>query len=691
MQHEEAFFVQSRRWLFLALLMALLCVPLSALAVPAYPGLMQIQDEATGETIEGCLHGDEFFSYRTDAKGRVIVTDEAGCLRYVIVSGSRYALGGYLIAENGSTAIGGTPVMAGDDQLENRLTALEKEIEAARPALFALENEGSYSPLTGHYEYDKQENDALYGKVTQYENYPTPSGYAKRGDSIPLLLICVEYDDVKCCFTEQQWSEKIFNETTGLPAFYKENSNGQFTYRKAKENGGTANDGVVTATLPITCPKYSSSTRSLTSGIYHGSDGRDYAITDTPTLFAYAVAAVEDKVNFASYDTNGDGRIDPTELAIMIALPGLNASVDAWDQADGNPGAWPHSSIIYSEWQNASGEAQYDILRVRVDGVEVYKYTMTVENAGAPATGIRFDDVYDYYTRKGTPLMTPVGTACHELGHDLGLADLYNTGYGSTRQNVNGMSLMGLGSWGYREGEMPGTTPVHIDPYGKMVLDFYDAQELEVNGRYSLEPASDSANYSILRIPTDDPMVYYLVENRQLSGFDSGLLYQVERALRYSKKDFTGGLVIWRIDEHVLEETWWENTVNNTEGKYGIMPLLFYDDPQLLAQKYPELFSSGLQSGVSPLFTGSEELRTSVGSPFLKFGMKPVTLTSGKYSITLDPGRMDASGTITAVVDGYIEPELPQTGDASRLTLWVCLLCASMGAALLLALWRKKA
>ena len=686
-----------KRWLLLPSLLVLLCVPLCALGVPAYPGLVQIQDAATGKTVEGYLRGDEFFSYRTDAKGRVIVTDEAGCLRYVIFSGSRYALGGYLIAENGDMAIGGTPVLAGDGKLESKLIALEKEIEANRPMLmsYALsdgdEDESSCSPIIGHYQYNKQENDALYGRLAQVATYPTSVDYAGRGDSIPLLLIRVNYDDVKCCFSEKQWSDTIFSEKTGIPAFYKENSNGQFTYRKAKETGGTANDGVVTAYLPITCPKYNSSTRCLTPGIYHGSDGKDYTISDTPMLFAYAVAAVEDKVDFVSYDKNGDGRIDPTELAIMIVLPGLNASVDGWDQADGNPGAWPHSSIIYSEWMDDSGEAQYDIFRVRVDGVEVYKYTMTVENVGAPSTGIKYADVYDYYTQKGTPLMTPVGTACHELGHDLGLADLYNTGSSSTKQNVDGMSLMSMGSWGYREGDIPGTTPAHIDPYGKMFLSFYDAQELEVNGRYKLAPAWDSASYSILRIPTADPEIYYLVENRQLGGFDDGLHYQAERFLGYTGKDFKGGLVIWRIDEHVLKETWWENTVNNTEGKYGIMPLLFYDDPQLLAQKYPELFSGGLQSGVSPLLTGSEELRTSVGSPFLKFGMKPVTLTSGKYSITLDPSKADTSGAVTAVVDGYIEPELPQTGDASRMALWVCLLCASMGAALLLALWRKRA
>ena len=685
------------KWIALIVLATVLCVPLGALAVPAFPGLLQIEDAATGETVDGYLCGDEFFSYRTDDRGRVIVTDAFGCLRYVIEDGSGYALGGYLIAANGDTAIGGTPVLAGDDRLESGLTALKKEIEASRPALFAAgSDDPTVSPLEGHYDYNNAaNNDALCGKVKAYPTYPTPEGYAKRqGDSIPLLLIRVNYSDVKCCFDETTWSTTIFDEKKGIPAFYQENSNGQFTYRRAKESGGIANDGVVTAELPITCPRYSSRTRCLTPGIYHAQDGsgRNYAVSDTPTLFAYAVAAVEDKVDFASYDTNGDGRIDPTELAIMIALPGLNASVDAWDQANGQPGAWPHSSIIYYEWLGSGGKPSYDILRVQVDGVEVYKYTMTVENAGAPATGIRYDDVYDYYEKTGTPVMTPVGTACHELGHDLGLADLYNTGYSTTKQNVNGMSLMGLGSWGYREGEIPGTTPAHIDPFGKIYLGFYDAQELEVNGRYSLAPASDSANYGILKIPTGDPKVYYLVENRQLSGFDDGLLYQVERVLRYAKSDFQGGLVVWCIDEHVLDKAWWENTVNNTDGQYGIMPLLFYDDPQLLADQYPELFEAGLQRGVSPLNApDSGELRTLRGSPFLKFGMKPLTLISGQYSITLDPSKAGSDGAVTAVVDKFITPVLPQTGDDSRLALWVCLLCASAGAALLLALRRRRA
>lgn len=45
--------------------------------------------------------------------------------------------------------------MSDDDHLESRLTALLAEIEAARPASFALED--GYTPLTGHYAYSEHE------------------------------------------------------------------------------------------------------------------------------------------------------------------------------------------------------------------------------------------------------------------------------------------------------------------------------------------------------------------------------------------------------------------------------------------------------------------------------------------------------------------------------------------------------
>lgn len=55
-----------------------LCSPMAALAVPAYPGLVK-QTNPDGTTIEVRIHGDEFFSYYTDAQNKWIMErDETG-------------------------------------------------------------------------------------------------------------------------------------------------------------------------------------------------------------------------------------------------------------------------------------------------------------------------------------------------------------------------------------------------------------------------------------------------------------------------------------------------------------------------------------------------------------------------------------------------------------------------------------
>ena len=102
-----------RAVLLLLALLWLLCVPHASMAVPAFPGLVELTDEATGSTVQCALRGDESFSYMVDAQERVVVTDAQGCLRYVIRDGSGYALGGYLGDEGGSRAVGSTAVGIG--------------------------------------------------------------------------------------------------------------------------------------------------------------------------------------------------------------------------------------------------------------------------------------------------------------------------------------------------------------------------------------------------------------------------------------------------------------------------------------------------------------------------------------------------------------------------------------------------
>ena len=161
-------------------------------------------------------------------------------------------------------------------------------------------------------------------------------------------------------------------------------------------------------------------------------------------------------------------------------------------------------------------------------------------------------------------------------------------------------------------------------------------------------------------------MVYYLVENRQLSGFDEGLYYEMRYYLFYPGH-MEGGLVVWRIDEHVLETMWDENTPNNTEGRYSIMPLFFADDPDR-----------------NPALSQEES------SPFLKDGMTPAALTDSSEATMLRAIGPESDwtnlgeGMLDAELSGLPDfPEPPDTGDSAHPLLWLAL-CLFSGLGLLL-------
>lgn len=60
------------------------------------------------------------------------------------------------------------------------------------------------------------------------------------------------------------------------------------------------------------------------------------------------------------------------------------------------------------------------------------------------------------------------GVFCHEFGHDLGLADEYDTDYTSdSSEPISNWSIMSSGSWA---GTIPGTEPPSISPYGRQLL-----------------------------------------------------------------------------------------------------------------------------------------------------------------------------------------------------------------------------
>ncbi len=212
-----------------------------------------------------------------------------------------------------------------------------------------------------------------------------------------------------------------------------------------------------------------------------------------------ACVLVDDMVDFAEFDLDGDGYIDN----VYVFYPG-------YSQADGAAinTIWPHSGYAWAKH------------RAEFDGVKLDKYACSNE--------------IDLATNK----LVGIGTFCHEFSHVLGLPDLYATDY-SNEEHPDIWSIMAAGAR-----NNSGHTPPALSAYERYALGWTEPEILEVaEEEYSLASQENRA----FIIPTASADEYYIVENRQRAGWDAYLPGH--------------GLLIWHIDYD--EAAWKHNYVNN--------------------------------------------------------------------------------------------------------------------------------
>lgn len=201
-----------------------------------------------------------------------------------------------------------------------------------------------------------------------------------------------------------------------------------------------------------------------------------------------AVWMADPVVDFSNYDNDGDGWVDT--VFIIHAGQGAEATGDVDD-------IWSHS------WST--------LIDPYVDGVRVNSYTTEPE----------------YWYNPGD--MT-VGVYAHELGHALGLPDLYDTD--SSSEGVGDWSLMAGGSW---NGTM-GNRPAFLDAWSRVELGFVTPTDVTADLLGATIPAAETST-TVYRLWTQGSIgsQYFLVENRQLTSYDVGLP--------------GAGLLIWHVDE----------------------------------------------------------------------------------------------------------------------------------------------
>lgn len=145
--------------------------------------------------------------------------------------------------------------------------------------------------------------------------------------------------------------------------------------------------------------------------------------------------------------------------------------------------------------------------------------------------------------------LAPIGIFTHELGHALGLPDLYDTDAGNGNSSGSGTwDLMASGSWGCNNASAQ--LPCHMGAWSKEALGWVDVVTLDPDidhGVLTLEPVATSGQ--VYRIDANDGSgEYFLLENRQRLNYDANL--------------YSEGLLIWHIVPDILATEWRRNRVN---------------------------------------------------------------------------------------------------------------------------------
>ena len=235
---------------------------------------------------------------------------------------------------------------------------------------------------------------------------------------------------------------------------------------------------------------------------------------------ACQLAHSECGADFSQYDSNNDGNVD--WVVILYAGKG---------EADGGAAStiWPHQYDL-----------SYTDMSFKLDGKWVDHYCCLNEIDGSSKK------------RCG------IGTFCHEFSHVMGLPDFYATTEGATHHTLVDWDIMDYGPY-----NNDGNTPPSYSSYERWFMGWIEPTLLNTaatvtlanlnheGGRACYITEDGSAISNILR---PSPSTFYMLENRQKSGWD-----------QYIKGS---GLMITKVQWS--KYNWEYNTVNNDASSMGV-------------------------------------------------------------------------------------------------------------------------
>lgn len=323
---------------------------------------------------------------------------------------------------------------------------------------------------------------------------------------------------------------------------------------------------------------------------YYGGNNAADSDKNPGAMIKEACNAVNNQVNFADYDWDGDGYVD--QVFVIYAGYGENCGADANT-------IWPH------EWTLAYATGS----KLKLDNVWIDTYACCAELDGKSGSNLN-----------------GIGTACHEFSHCLGYPDSYDTDY-SGGVGMDSYDIMCGGS--YNGPYLRGEVPSGFTAYQRWMAGWLEPDILDGPANITDMPALNDEAKAYIIFNESNLNEYFIIENRQsrdwFSYFDGGTAGH--------------GLFISHID---YNKTIWEYNTPNDDPNHQRMTWVPAD------KAYDNKYTSDYFPGTNKVTSFAPSAWTNAGGKWFTREGSNYYSSHALSKIT----ENTSTGTISFVVDG---------------------------------------
>ena len=376
------------------------------------------------------------------------------------------------------------------------------------------------------------ESSEIYAHGDNFIEYRVPAFVTRRIQRLPPidheittgelrgLILLVQFSDVKFKSSDPQklytdfFNKQGFNEVANhgsVRDYFIQNSLGKFT--PSFDVYG-----------PITVPGTRSSYGCISK------ENKNYNAARKAFKEAIDTLIQHGEIDFSKYDKNNDGDID----FFFVVYAGVGAS---------------NSPVIESIWPHAGYMGRKGVLntgKLVAPGYHINRYACANEISGRA-----------YKSNSNTSVIEGVGFAIHELGHVLGLPDLYDTKQTNSHKSPGTWAVMADGDYNCPANtyNTQACSPPFYTAFERMSLGWLTPTELNEIGEVKLEKIENNVAYSITNPKNPDEM--YLLEYRSKKDWD--------QALKNS------GMLVWHID---YVDSIWNKAIINADSNHMYVDII---------------------------------------------------------------------------------------------------------------------